>query len=244
MRGGVDEAGRGPVLGPLVVAACAVPDADLPLLVEAGVRDSKLLIATKRTALAAWFSDQKEARGWRSCTVVIDAEAVDHALADDGLNWLEVRGFARAINGLGLSRDVHLVADACDVNAQRFTHRITDRLNGWPWPNAVMESEHKADSNHPVVAMASILAKHRRDQAMAAMADRVGYPIGSGYPSDPAAMAALERLIGPEHIDPDVRWSWATVGRFWMQRYPGDPPVRGQPYGIQRTLFQTDEPRP
>jgi len=57
-------------------------------------------------------------------------------------------------------------------------------------------------------------------------------------------MAALERLIGPEHIDPDVRWSWATVGRFWMQRYPGDPPVRGQPYGIQRTLFQTDEPRP
>ena len=244
MQGGVDEAGRGPVLGPLVIAACAVPLSDVPLLVEAGVRDSKLLTAAKRASLAEWFTSQQRERAWRSHTVVIDADEIDVALAQDGLNWLEVRGFARAIEGLGVTRDLHVVADACDVNAERFTQRITERLDGWPWPNANLDSEHKADTNHPVVAMASVLAKHRRDQAMTAMAERVGFPVGSGYPSDPTTVAALDRLIGHDAIDADVRWSWATVQRHWAQRYPGSPPVRGQPHRIQRTLFDTNEPRP
>lgn len=244
MQGGVDEAGRGPVLGPLVIAACAVPVADVPLLVEAGVRDSKLLSAAKRASLTEWFMVQQRERGWRSCTVELDAAEIDVALAHDGLNWLEVRGFARAIEGLGVRKDLHVVADACDVNAERFTQRITERLEGWPWPNANMDSEHKADTNDPVVAMASVLAKRRRDQTMAAMAERVGFPVGSGYPSDPTTVAALDRLIGPDGIDTDVRWSWATVQRYWAQHHPGSPPVRGQPHRIQRTLFDTNKPRP
>ena len=61
---GVDEAGRGPVIGPLVVGAVAVPQPDVALLVEYGIRDSKDLTHAKRLQMAAWFHEQASERGW------------------------------------------------------------------------------------------------------------------------------------------------------------------------------------
>ena len=158
---GIDEAGRGPVLGPLVIGVCAVPEEAEPMLRDMGVRDSKDLSAKQRKAIEAWFLEQCEKSDWFGGTVVIQAEQIDLALQGKGLNWLEVDGFREALHLIPTQQDVRITADACDVNADRFTQRITAGLDGWPWPHSSMVSEHKADQHHPVVAMASIGEEER-----------------------------------------------------------------------------------
>lgn len=240
---GLDEAGRGPVLGPLVVGICCIPQEAEPLLIDAGVKDSKDLSPAKRRELEAWFYERCASSDWFGTTVTLSAETVDLALQQQGLNWLEVEGFQQAIQALPYREHLQIVTDACDVNAERFTQRITNRLDAWPWPASTMVSEHKADNRYPVVAMASILAKEERDRAIHAMGERVGFSIGSGYPSDPATKSSLPALVKQSGIDPDVRWGWATVVRFWQQERTGDVPVRGQARTVQHQLFQHDETR-
>jgi ribonuclease HII len=240
---GIDEAGRGPVLGPLVIGICCIPKEKEPLLVEAGVKDSKDLTPRKRRELEAWFNEAKEEHGWFGATVSLSAETVDLALQADGLNWLEVDGFRQALETLPVQQNLRIFADACDVNAERFTERILSKLNGWPWTNSQMVSEHKADTRYPVVAMASILAKEERDRSINAMKERVGFNVGSGYPSDPNTKAALNGLVLQSGIDTDVRWGWATVERFWTANRDGEVPVRGQHRTVQQRLFQPEETR-
>ena len=234
---GVDEAGRGPVIGPLVIGICAVPQDGLDQLKEQGVRDSKDLSAVKRKTLEAWFFDRVRDEGWFGATVVLDAEAVDLALQGEGLNLLEVTGFRNALSLLPQNRNYDIIVDACDVDAQRFGQRITSGLRDWPWDKSSLTSMHKADAQHLVVGMASILAKEERDRLIRAIQQRVGVPIGSGYPSDPTTRQALPVLCPQSGPDPDVRWGWATVRTFWQQHRQGDVPVRGQPRSVQRTLF-------
>ncbi len=240
---GIDEAGRGPVLGPLVIGIVCIPEDREELLIQAGVKDSKDLTARRREELEAWFNDRKEEEGWFGTTVSLSPETIDIALQNKGLNWLEVDGFRTALETLPWKHDVSIFADACDVNAERFTQRILTDLDRWPWPQSRMVSEHKADTRHPVVAMASILAKEERDRTIAAMKQRVGFNIGSGYPSDPATKAALERLVLQNGIDEDVRWGWATIKRFWTAHREGDLPVRGKQRTVQQRLFDPKDTR-
>ena len=240
---GVDEAGRGPVLGPLVVGICAVPTDDVRLLVEQGVRDSKDLSSKKRAEIERWFWNHATSAGWYGATVVITPERIDEALQDRGLNWLEVEAFQTAIGNLPKKESAEIITDACDVDANRFTHRIATGLSGWPWHNSTLVSEHKADEMYPVVAMASILAKEERDRAMVQMSELHGFNVGSGYPSDPTTKAALHRLVLQNGIDEQVRWEWATTKRFWKQNRRGDVPVRGRKSSVQQRLFHEDESR-
>ena len=143
---GIDEAGRGPVLGPLVVGICAVPDDAEPLLVSMGVKDSKDLSSKQRQHIETWFLEQCETKGWFGATVVIQPERIDRALQQQGLNWLEVEGFQEALRQVPHQRDLTIVADACDVNAERFTQRITAGLDGWPYPQSTMISNTKPTS--------------------------------------------------------------------------------------------------
>lgn len=240
---GIDEAGRGPVLGPLVIGICCVPVEAEALLINAGVKDSKDLSPAKRRDLETWFNDQCESSDWFGATVTLSAETIDLALQQQGLNWLEVDGFQQAIQALPHKEGLQIFADACDVNAERFTQRITNGLDAWPWPATTMVSEHKADNRYPVVAMASILAKEERDRAIRTMSERLGFDVGSGYPSDPTTKSCLSALIQQSGIDADVRWGWATVERLWKQQRQGDVPVRGKTRTVQRQLFQQDETR-
>ena len=113
---GLDEAGRGPVLGPLVIGICAVPENDEQVLTRRGVKDSKDLSATKRSQLETWFNEQCEAKGWYGTTVSIPPGRIDLALQDQGLNWLEVEGFREALNRLPQRLNATVIADACDLS--------------------------------------------------------------------------------------------------------------------------------
>ena len=107
-------------------------------------------------------------------------------------------------------------------------------MNNWPRKGCSVTSEHKADAKHRIVGGASIVAKVVRDRIMKELQVGLGFEIGSGYPSDPNTIKALPELIRKEAIHPDVRWSWATVERFWEKHYSSPLPKR-PPTGT--TLF-------
>ena len=168
----------------------------------------------------------------------IDPETIDFALQDQ-VELVEVDGL-RSDDACPIEH-LRIVADACDQTSTIYRTNHGRRFR--PWKGSEMVSEHKADEHHPVVSMASILAKEERDRSMQAMSERVGIQLGSGYPADPTTKASLEHLILQSGIDEQVRWGWATVERFWKEHRTGDLPVRGVQRTIQQQLFHEDESR-
>ncbi len=200
---GIDEAGRGPVLGPLVVAGVLVEDAgDLEVL---GVRDSKRLSAKRREELQGAIREVADAVQVR----VVPPGEVDGAVDGDGLNRFTARAFGELAATLAPRR---VVVDACDTDAARFGRRVAGHA-GLEGLHVV--SEHGADDAHAVVSAASIVAKVTRDAHATRLAEEVGREVGSGYASDPRTQAFLEDWVG-EHgeLPPGTRRSWATAKRL------------------------------
>ena len=225
---GVDEAGRGPVLGPLVVGLLSIPKEDEHMLEEQCIEDSKHLSHAKRKKHYEWLNQQADERGWYVDTIICQPNRIDDAVYAKGLNILEVDLFSAILNRhhREFQQDLEILLDACDVNEDRFCNRISERLNGWPWLKTSMIAEHKADTNHRIVGGASILAKVVRDMEIERIAKEVGISIGSGYPSDPNTVKSLPHLIKEDGIHDDIRWSWATVKRFWLKNYSTPLPKR------------------
>ena len=240
-RIGIDEAGRGPVIGPLVVGALCVPESDLPLLHDAGVTDSKLLSESKREELDLWIREQVTSRGWKMELCISSPADIDRAMRMTNLNDHEVSLFASLARRLRVEGEGVLQLDACDVDAGRFGNNVASRLNDWPWDGWVMDSRHGADLHCLAVAGASILAKVARDKAIQTLSSEIGIELGSGYPSDPQTKAAIPRLIEGEVPHDCLRWGWRTVEDAWKQAYDASPPLRpvdpdASP-NAQRTLF-------
>jgi len=191
---GVDEAGKGPVLGSMFAAAVAGDPDDLP----DGVKDSKRLSAPRREALAERIRD-----GFAVGVAEIPVERIDDPETD--MNALTVAAQADALAEVaedGLAGHV----DAGDVDAARFGRRVTDGV-----PAEVdVTAEHGADDEYPLVAAASIVAKVARDGHVAALAAEYG-DVGSGYPSDPATREFLEEYVREHGALPTcARESWQT----------------------------------
>lgn len=201
--GGIDEAGRGPVIGPLVIAAAVVDESRLQRLGELGVKDSKKLSPKRREELFNEIIDVLDDY------VIIELWPEEIDGREGTMNELEVENFIKALNSLKIKPDV-LYIDAADVKEERFGELIRKKLNFSP----EIVAEHKADERYLPVSAASILAKVRRDRAIEGLRERYG-EIGSGYPSDPRTRAFLERYYR-EHGDfpPIVRRSWKTLKKI------------------------------
>jgi ribonuclease HII len=200
---GVDEAGRGPVIGPLVVAGVLV-DNDAKL-VRIGACDSKQLSPRQRETLQG----QIKAVATKYELIVLPASDIDDLRNAMTLNELEVFVFSKVIEKL--KPDICYV-DAADVNEVRFGRDILARLTYRP----TMISKHKADDLYPVVGAASILAKTTRDEHIRQIAteleQKLPLPLGSGYPADPITMRFLRTwLVKYGDFPPYVRRSWETA---------------------------------
>ena len=186
LRAGIDEAGRGPVLGPLV-AAVVVLDAEAESdLRDCGVTDSKLLSPKRREALAVLIRE----RAIRAELAIADPARIDAAMADpaSNLNRLEAELTAELLTKLPGGSCVV----AIDLPSRNEAAYRADILRGLTLPAEVtLLLEHKADLNHVACAAASILAKVERDRRVRAIEAEVGVPVGSGYPSDPVTRAFL-----------------------------------------------------
>ncbi len=194
---GVDEAGKGAVLGPLVVAGVGCSDdPDLPGI---PVRDSKTLSPRMRDDL---FGEIVRTCSFR--TIILSAEEIDRFRSAAGMNELMARTHAGVIRAL--VPEIAYV-DACDVNAARHGRSVSAFLDH----ACRIYSSHRAEDRYPLVAAASIVAKVTRDREIEAMKGRWG-EIGSGYPSDPVTVAFLLDYIATAGEPPAcARWSWKTV---------------------------------
>ncbi len=194
---GVDEAGRGSVMGPLVVGAVFVEDDSA--LREIGVKDSKKLTPKQREAM---YDRIDEAAKWT--VAVASAADIDLRRKEMSLNDVELHMFAEAVSAHEAKT---VYADCPDVNEHKFSARL-----GCLCPGAEIIAKHKADDSYPVVSAASIMAKVTRDRMLDDIRAEFGTNIGSGYPSDHYTMDFIKEWIdangkAPEH----VRCSWEPV---------------------------------
>jgi ribonuclease HII len=194
MEFGVDEAGKGPVLGSMFAAAVQAPREALP----DGIDDSKRLSDTRREELA------DRLRGDDRISVGI-AEITPERIDAGNMNDLTVAAHAEALAEVAEDGDAGL-CDAGDVDADRFASRVADRLDA----EVSLAAEHRADESDELVGAASILAKSARERHVATLAERFG-DVGSGYPSDPTTRTFLREYVAETGVLPDcARRSWST----------------------------------
>lgn len=192
---GVDDAGRGSLLGPLVIAGISVKKSNVRKLSSLGVRDSKKLSPHIRESLYKKIleiaDDYYVAR--------ISPRIVDSSVKKHNLNNLEAKYMAKVVSKL--NPDVSYV-DSCDVNPKRFGMEISRLSN-----HKKIRSYHHADSRFVVVSAASIIAKVNRDRSISKI-QRM-HPIGSGYPSDSKTVGFVNQYYLKHNAFPNfVRKSW------------------------------------
>ncbi len=199
---GVDEAGKGSVLGPMVVAAvgCRATE-DLAAL---PIRDSKVLRPKQREALYEILF-----RDFSIAIVTIDAAGIDDVRSRMSMNECVAELHAEALTGL---RPEYAYVDACDVNAERYGRTVAAHLD---FPCAIV-AEHRADARHKIVGAASVIAKVTRDRAIREIGEQYG-KVGSGYPSDPVTIEFLRGYIREYgNPPPCARRSWKTVANLYQ----------------------------
>ncbi|ACJ16258.1 ribonuclease HII [Thermococcus onnurineus NA1] len=200
---GIDEAGRGPVLGPMVIAAVVVDEGNVPKLEELGVKDSKKLTPKRRERL---FDEIVQLL---DDYVILELWPEEIDSREGTLNEFEVENFVKALNSLKVKPDVVYI-DAADVKEARFGEEIKAKLDF----EADIIAEHKADDKFVPVSAASILAKVARDRAIEKLKDQYG-EIGSGYPSDPRTRTFLEEYYRKHgEFPPIVRRTWKTLKKI------------------------------
>lgn len=207
---GIDDAGRGPVIGPMVLAGVSIEEKELDKLQELGIKDSKLLTPSRREFLYAKITSL--VKGYK--IVIVPPSEIDKAVESEttNLNWLESEKFAIIINYLKPSR---AIVDCPSVNTSSYKEHLRTFLN----VNTNLVCEHKADLNFVVVAAASILAKVTRDKEIEKLKKEYG-DFGSGYPSDPKTK---EFLAQNWNKFPEIfRKSWATYRRFVVKKNQGN----------------------
>ncbi|MDP6599969.1 MAG: ribonuclease HII [Candidatus Woesearchaeota archaeon] len=196
---GVDEAGRGPVLGPLVMCGLLVKEEDEKGLVKLKVRDSKLLTKVKRESLFDKIKDIS----YKYEIIAIYPDEIDHAVNNhDGLNLnkLEARKSAEIIN---LLKPDKAIVDAPSNNIKSYKQYLFELINN---KKIELILEHKADLNYPIVSAASILAKVTRDNEIEKIKKKIKIDFGSGYMSDPKTVNFLEKYY--EKYPELFRKSW------------------------------------
>ena len=198
---GIDDAGRGPMLGPLVIAGISLDKKKLRKLTSLGVKDSKKLSPKLRESLYKKIIDIVD----DYYVAKISPRSIDASVKKHCLNGLEAKYMAKVVSKL--NPDVSYV-DSCDVNPTRFGKEIS-RLSD----NHKIKSYHRADSRFVVVSAASILAKVTRDRAIARL--RKEHNLGSGYPSDSVTVKFVTKYYKKNHEMPSfVRKSWKPVQRI------------------------------
>mgnify|MGYP003308143635 FL=1 len=201
---GVDEAGRGSMLGPLVVAGISISKSKVNLLKKQGVRDSKKLSPAARERLYKKIIQIVDDH----CIVKISPRIIDKSVSNHSLNHLEAKYMAKVISKLSPST---AFVDSCDVNSKRFGKEISKLTS-----NTKIRSYHHADSKFITVSAASILAKVSRDRAITRLSKK--HDIGSGYPSDPKTKVFVKKSIRRNQNLTFLRKSWKPVKILMKKR--------------------------
>jgi ribonuclease HII len=209
--GGVDEAGRGSIIGPLVVAGISIRKSKISKLRQIGVKDSKMLSPKARANLFNLVMDMADSL----CINIINCAIVDYSVFLNRLNKLEAETMASVINSIQADK---VYIDSCDVNPCRFKDYIESRLLLSSLSSSSSKpklySMHHADSLNIVVSAASIVAKIVRDKQIQEIRN-THHNIGSGYPSDWKTMLFIRGWVSKYKCAPHfARKSWSPLKKM------------------------------
>jgi ribonuclease HII len=199
--GGVDEAGRGSIIGPLVVAGVSFRKLNISQLRKIGVKDSKALTPKSRATLF----DKIKGLAYSMYICKVGCSMIDDNVYSRKLNKLEAHIMAHVIKNLHANT---VYVDSCDVNPIRYRNEIMSWL---PGADLDVHSMHHADRTSLVVSAASIIAKIIRDQEVEKI--RKSYcNIGSGYPCDNITMEFIREWLSKHNSAPIfARKSWRPL---------------------------------
>lgn len=201
---GIDESGRGAVLGPLVICGLMIDEKNEKKLKKLEVKDSKKLSPKKREELAPKI--EKIAR----YTVVLRVPCckIDaNRRRGVNLNQIEAIKMAEIINLLEPDK---AIIDAPSFNTNKFRDYLWSKLDN---KNVELVCENFADQNYPVVSAASIVAKVNRDESIEELKKKVGKDFGVGYSHDSRTIEFLNELAEKNKgkMPVYVRHTWDTV---------------------------------
>ena len=199
--GGIDEAGRGSIFGPLVIAGVSFGSQKIAELKDMDIRDSKKITSKKRV-----FLYEKILKICESIFICkINCKTIDKFVKINKLNYLESKFMTIIAENLNAKK---IIIDSCDVNPDRFKEEIRKNLID---KRKCIYSFHKADIDNIIVSSASIIAKVTRDNEILKIKSIIGKDIGSGYPSDPKTKLFLNNEFNIENYQRYVRLSWKTI---------------------------------
>jgi ribonuclease HII len=206
---GIDEAGRGAVMGPLVICGVVCREDRTEDLTAAGIKESKCLKPDERTRACEAARCHIEDLLY----IVLTPQEIDRGVRTHQLNVLEARGMAAIINTL--EPDLVIIdsvervrPDAVEagLGIRNFRHLI----GGLVQRNVPIIAENHADMNYPVVAAASVYAKVRRDELVASLYEKYGEDFGSGYPTKRTFAFLVEYFREHHRFPEDMRSNWKT----------------------------------
>ena len=204
LLGGIDEAGRGSVLGPLVIAGISFESKKIDTLKGMNITDSKKTLPNKRKEL---FS-----KIFSICDSIfickINCSTIDKFVKLNRLNVLESKFMTIVADNILADK---IIVDSCDVNPCRFQQEIKKRLAN---KRVSVYSFHKADLDNIVVSCASIIAKVTRDNEIAKLKEMLGKDLGSGYPSDPKTKMFICNEVFVKDSKNYIRFSWKPVRKI------------------------------
>lgn len=204
---GIDESGRGAVLGPLVVCGFLIDEKDEKTLKKIGVKDSKKLTPKKREELASKIEEV----GIHIVIIRVPSAKIDaNRKRGINLNQIEAIKMAEIVNLLEPDK---VIVDAPSHNTNKFRDYLFSKIEN---KKVKLISENFADQNYPVVSAASIIAKVNRDEAIEELKGKVGENFGVGYCHDPRTIEFLNKLAEKNHgkLPSYVRHTWDTVERI------------------------------
>lgn len=210
---GVDEAGRGCVLGPLVLASCTILKEQDDFFKDIGVKDSKLILKSKREKL---FDIIKE-KVLEYKIIVVPAEELNILMNRYSLNEIEAQKTVEILKNLKIIPD-KFILDCPDTNTEKYKNRIINNIyiSKLDYNSKNIISEHKADFKYLSVSCASILAKVTRDRIIKELTNTDI----SGYSSDPKTIEFIKNyILENKKIPPYARDKWETIDKITKELY-------------------------
>ncbi|NAZ26105.1 MAG: ribonuclease HII [Nanoarchaeota archaeon] len=198
---GIDEAGRGPVIGPMVIAGYCIEEEKIELLKSLRVKDSKELTRKQREEIYNEIIKLTDKYKY----IIIDPKTIDYYVYKNKLNYLEFENMIKIIEEIKPDK---VIIDSPIVNTKKVIEYIKNNLK----INVEIIAENRADKNYPVVSAASIIAKVIRDREIDKIKEKINIDFGSGYPSDEKTIKVLKEDY--DKIKDYVRESWMTIKRI------------------------------
>ncbi|MEM2224462.1 MAG: ribonuclease HII [Acidilobaceae archaeon] len=199
---GVDEAGRGSLIGDIVIAAISIKPSDIERLVELGVRDSKKLNPHKRAYLYTIL------KKWPFSVYSIQPADIDKY----NISMLEEYAVYEVLKNLARIIGREFTGSRIVIDKFGPTRILSSKLRDLGFKGEFIVAE-KADMNYIEVAAASIIAKYIRDRRIQVLKSIYGFE-GSGYPSDPRTINWVRRALNQGLKPPIIRYSWSTIAHM------------------------------